>query len=35
MKAYFKKLGLVGVLFFTLKGAAWLIVPLLVARGCN
>jgi hypothetical protein len=34
MKFEWKKLGVVGVIFFTLKGLAWLAVPILIARGC-
>jgi hypothetical protein len=34
MKLEWKKLGVVGVIFFTLKGLAWLAVPILIARGC-
>ena len=33
-KERLKKLGLVGFIVFTLKGLAWLIVPLFIARGC-
>jgi hypothetical protein len=34
MKVEWKKLGVVGVIFFTLKGLAWLAVPILIAKGC-
>jgi hypothetical protein len=34
MKLEWKKLGAAGVIFFTLKGLAWLAVPILIARGC-
>lgn len=29
-----KKLGVAGFFFFMIKGLAWLIVPVLIARGC-
>lgn len=32
MKEWFRRVGLVGLLFFTVKGLLWLLVPLLVAR---
>ena len=35
MRERLKKLGFVGMLFFSLKGLAWLLVPFLVARGCG
>lgn len=34
MNHTWKKLGVVGIIFFTLKGLAWLAVPLLIAKGC-
>jgi len=33
MKATFKKFGIAGILFFTLKGLAWLLIPYLIAKG--
>jgi len=34
MKKAAKRLGLVGLLVFTAKGLAWLLVPLVLAKGC-
>jgi hypothetical protein len=34
MKRLLQRFGIIGLLFFTLKGVAWLAVPLLIARGC-
>ncbi len=34
MTRYLKKLGVAGFFFFMIKGMAWLIVPVLIARGC-
>lgn len=34
LKRWAKKIGVGGIVFFTLKGLAWLIVPLIVAKGC-
>ena len=31
---YLKKLGVAGFVFFLIKGLAWLLVPVLIARGC-
>jgi len=37
-KPTFKKrlgqLGMAGVVFFTVKGLLWLIIPFLIAKGC-
>lgn len=33
LKAWFKKLGLIGFLFFFVKGLLWLIIPYLVVKG--
>jgi hypothetical protein len=37
-KPTFKKrlgqLGIAGVVFFTVKGLLWLIIPVLIAKGC-
>lgn len=32
-RSWLKRLGLAGFLFFFIKGALWLIVPILLARG--
>lgn len=29
-----KHLGWLGVLFFTVKGLLWLLIPFLIAKGC-
>jgi len=34
MNQIWKKFGVVGIISFTLKGLAWLAVPLLIAKGC-
>jgi len=34
MNRLLKKFGIAGLLFFTAKGLAWLLVPLIVAKGC-
>jgi hypothetical protein len=31
---WLKRLGIVGFLFFLAKGLLWLLLPVLVARGC-
>lgn len=33
MKAWFKRMGVAGFLFFLLKGLLWLIIPFLIAKG--
>ncbi len=37
MNTKLKKLGLIGILFFTIKGLLWLAVPamVIVYRGCS
>lgn len=35
MKEWIKRLGVVGFMFFLVKGLAWLIVPVLVAKSCS
>jgi len=32
--SWLKRIGLAGILFFLLKGLLWVIIPVLVARGC-
>ncbi len=32
--SWLKRLGFAGVLFFLIKGLLWIIIPVLVARGC-
>jgi hypothetical protein len=31
---WLKRLGLAGFLFFAIKGMLWILVPVLVAKGC-
>ena len=31
---WLKRLGLVGFLFFLIKGLLWILIPVLVAKGC-
>jgi len=31
---WLKRLGVVGFLFFLFKGLMWLLVPVLIAKGC-
>ncbi len=33
LKRYVKRFGVVGFLFFLIKGLLWLIVPVLIAKG--
>lgn len=34
MLLWLKRLGLAGFLFFAIKGMLWILIPVLVARGC-
>lgn len=34
-KKRIKQMGFAGFLFFTIKGLLWLIIPFLVAKGCD
>jgi len=34
MKKLLKRFGVAGILFFSLKGLAWLFLPVLVAKRC-
>ena len=32
--SWLKRLGLAGFLFFAIKGMLWILIPVLVAKGC-
>ncbi|HMV86131.1 MAG TPA: alanyl-tRNA synthetase [Blastocatellia bacterium] len=32
--AWLRRLGLAGALFFLVKGLLWILIPVLVAKGC-
>lgn len=34
LKKRLRQMGLAGILFFTVKGLLWLIIPVLIAKGC-
>lgn len=34
-RCYLKRLGWGGLIFFTVKGLLWLIIPVMVAKGCQ
>jgi len=35
MKAWLRRVGIIGFAFFFLKGMLWLVVPFMIARGCT